>query len=308
MPLEEYALFSDRLSNFPEGDLFQAVLTSSDLNGGIFPGADMTEAILIGATAWGADLHGSALAGIKAEGGVFFDADLRGADLRGANLQCADLSGAQLQGSDLRGAMLQGAIFDHANMQAADLRGAMVFGTKFKKTDLTLADTRGLTFSDPSVDEGVLKEPYTSHASYLFEHASRRIKSCLNTRDKALLLDEALHSDSMFDRDGPFKPWGDQIPSRKYEDKVASLLVSLACNDRHIAKALLWAQDDNDWMSHQTLQPRAKILHSDPILLRKAAALIRGLEAQQCQVLEKLPTTNLHQLKTFLKQRGYLTH
>jgi hypothetical protein len=242
-------------------------------------------------------------------GADLFAADLRGTDLRGANLQCANLSSAQLQGSDLRGAMLQGAVFREAQMQGADLRGAKVFATDFNKADLTLSDLRGITFSDPSPDKDAIVLPYT--ALHLFQRFDDRVKSCPRSQDKTLLLDNAQHSDSLFDKEGPFKTWGDSIPPRKYEDKLVSLLVPLTCDDRYIAKGLLWEQQDTLYMLAGEPFARTQIFGSlgvDPILLMRASALIKGLQASSCRVLEELPATGLQQLKTFIKEREHLTH
>ncbi|MDR4469849.1 MAG: pentapeptide repeat-containing protein [Nitrospira sp.] len=296
--------------NFSDGELLEAILDFADLTQGTFPGSDMRGAKLRGTTGRSPDLRGAALARIKAGGAYIPGADLRGADLRGANLQCADLSSVQLQGSDLRGAMLQGAIFQGAQMQGADLRGAKVFATDFNKADLTLSDLRGVTFSDPSRDEDPIVRPYTGGGIIRSQQFMERVKSCPKSQDKTLLLDNAQHSDSLFDREGPFKSWGDSVPPWKYEEKVVSLLVPLGCDDRYIARGLLWEQQDTLYLLAGEPFARTQIFGSlgvDPILLRRASALIKGLEASKCQVLENLPTTNLQKLKTFLREREHLT-
>lgn len=297
--------------NFPEGDLLQAILDFTDLTQGTFPGSDIRGAKLRGTSGRSPDLRGAALARIKAGGAYIPGADLRGADLRGANLQCANLSSAKLQGSDLRGAMLQGAIFHGAKMQAADLRGAKVFATDFEKADLTLADLRGVTFSNLSRDEDVIVPPYTAGGRIRLRQFMERVNSCPKSQDKTPILDNAQHLDSLLDKEGPFKAWGDMAPSHRYEDKVVSLLLALACDDRYIANGLLWEQADEPFFLTGTLSARTGIfgsLDADPILLRRASALLKGLEASTCQVLKEISTPNLLQLKTFLKEREYLTH
>lgn len=297
-------------ANFPNGDLLRAILDFTDLTQGTFPGSDMRGAKQRGARVRFGDLRGASLVRISALGADFIAADLRGADLRGANLQCADLSGAQLQGADLRGAMLQGANLSQAKMQAVDLREAKVFATNFSKTNLTLADLRGVIVSDFVPDKDPLVRPYTAGGIIRFEYFRDRMKSCPKSRDKTLLLEDAQHSDSLFDKDGPFNTWGDSTSLRGNEGRVVSLLVALACDDRHIAKGLLWDQEDEPYLLSGRQLGRTGIfgsLDADPILLRRASALIKGLEASKCQVLEDLPTTDLQELKTFLREREHLT-
>ncbi|MDI3461838.1 MAG: hypothetical protein OJF50_000659 [Nitrospira sp.] len=296
---------------YPEVDLLQAIMDFSDLTKATFPGSDMRGAKQRGSRVRFGDLRGASLVRISALGADFIAADLRGADLRGANLQCADLNGAQLQGADLRGAMLQGANLSQAKMQAADLRQAKVFATDFSKSDLTLADLRGVTVSDPIADKDPLVRPYTAGGVYRFQQFRDRMKSCPMSRAKTPLLNDAQHADTLFDKDGPFKTWGDSTPSRRNEDRVVSLLVTFACDDRYIANGLLWQQEDEPHFLSGTRLGRTGIFESldaDPILLRRASGLIEGLEKSKCGVLKEIPTTDLQGLKTFLKKRQYLTH
>ena len=302
--------------NFPKGDLSNALLVFSKLHEGKFPDADLREAKLVGAWARLVDLRGAALARVQASGADFLGADLRAADLRGANLQAADLSSAKLQGADLRGAKLQGADFRRAKLQGADLRGAVVFGTRFDKADLTLADLRGITSQDPRRDtktliEGLIQyRPYRATALLQYHHTLKQIRSRLVRGSEAISLQKVEHRGAIFDSGGTFSLWGDSITPEMYESKLTPELASLACDDVYIAKGLLWERPDHPQYERESLLPRVLFfdtLGADPILLRRSAALVEGLETRKCRALQQLSGPSLDELKAFVKGRWSIT-
>ncbi len=299
-------------ASFPEGDLSAADLVFSDLYKANFPGSDLRKAKLVGAGARFVDLRGAALAGVDAHGADFFGADLRAANLRGANLLAANLSSARLQGADLRGAKLQGVDFRRANLHGADLRDAEVFGTKFDEADLTLADLRGIIFNDSrGAAEALIRElekyrPYRAAAVDKHQRTLKKIRSWVDEGSKVISLKKVEHRDAIFDPAGLFSLWGKPITPRTYERRLAHALVSLACDDVPIAKGLLWEQDDWSPADSEKLLPRVfpfNKLSVDPILRRRSAALVKGLETRKCHALRELPASILVELKELLKQR-----
>ena len=102
-------------------------MAEADIEGG-----QLTDAILIDT-----DLEGANLKGATLEGAQLLRANLQSANLSGADLQSANLSGAYLQNADLRradleGANLSGARLQNTNLLHADLNFAINFqGAKY---------------------------------------------------------------------------------------------------------------------------------------------------------------------------------
>jgi hypothetical protein len=66
---------------------------------------------------------------------------------------------------------------------------------------------------------------------------------------------------------------------------------------------LLWEWDDLDT---EKIWPRVLLFEfagADPILLKRSAVLVEGLETRKCHALQQLPGSMLVELKDFVKQR-----
>ncbi|MBS0151653.1 MAG: pentapeptide repeat-containing protein [Nitrospira sp.] len=298
-------------ANYSEGDLLQADLLFSDLTETNFLGSDLRGAKLLGVRARFAVLRGAALARIDARGADLAATDLRAADLRGADLQAADLSGANLQGADLRGAKLQGALLHKAKLQGADLREALVFGTEFDEADVSLADLRGIKFADPRADaEALIRElthyrPYWTGAWDRYRRTLEQIRSRVVQGSEKNSLQTVVHQGTIYDPGGAFSPFGNPGTLSNYENKLASILVPLACNDVHITKGLLWVWDDRGTASEKPVlrAKRFEFGDIDPFLLKRSAALLDGLETRKCPVMSQLPKDLTGELREIIKRR-----
>ncbi len=109
--------------NFYKADLWNAVLTDSNLSSSMLANANLTEtdltgAVLIDAQMMFTDMTGADLTNADLSGATLIKATLKYADLTQANLKNANLKYADLTDADLRNANL-----DNANLTDANLAG-----------------------------------------------------------------------------------------------------------------------------------------------------------------------------------------
>jgi hypothetical protein len=132
-----------------------------------------------------------------------------------------------------------------------------------------------------------------------------QIRSRIVERGDGISLQKVVHQGTIYDPAGAFSSFGNPGALGNYESKLASVLVSLACNDIHIAKGLLWVWDDRGTASQKPVlrAERFEFGDIDPISLKRSGALLGGLETRKCPVVSQLPKPLLDELRETIKRR-----
>ena len=117
-------------------DLYQASLSSANLENANLSEADLRGAILEGTNLRSANLDKALLQRTNLKKAVLYKATLRDASLQESNLREANLHKAVLEQANLEQANLTRAILNHANLRRCILSLATMVGTKLESADL----------------------------------------------------------------------------------------------------------------------------------------------------------------------------
>ncbi|EDP62678.1 pentapeptide repeat family protein [alpha proteobacterium BAL199] len=138
-----------RFSQFPEADLFCAVLRRANLSGCNFFKAD--------------------LRGAKLTRALLSNADFREADMRPGDVRDAEMN--RMQATEIQDAVLDHANFARADLSGSDMTGASARKTNFSETEMTAAilsgaDCSGANFQKARLVKAILGGAVVDSASF----------------------------------------------------------------------------------------------------------------------------------------------